>query len=40
MSNKNPFYIERRPEGDHAVRRGGADRASSVQNTQADATHP
>lgn len=37
MSNKGQFYIERRPEGNYAVRRGGADRASAVEDTQAEA---
>lgn len=37
MSNKDQFYIERRPEGDYAVRRGGADRASAVEGTQGEA---
>jgi hypothetical protein len=31
------FYIERRPEGDYAVRRGGAQRASAIEPSQADA---
>jgi uncharacterized protein DUF2188 len=35
--NNDQFYIERRPEGDYAVRRGGADRASAVEPTQAEA---
>ena len=36
MTNKNrdQVYIERRKEGDYAVRRGGADRASAVEPTQ------
>ncbi len=34
MSNKNHLYIERREQGDYAVRRGGADRASAVEPTQ------
>lgn len=38
MSNDGEqFYIERRPEGDYAVRRGGAQRASAVEPTQAEA---
>lgn len=39
MSNKNndQFYVERRDEGDYAVRRGGADRASAVEPTQREA---
>lgn len=31
------FFIERRPEGDYAVRKPGSDRASAVEPTQADA---
>lgn len=31
------FYIERRAEGDYAVRRPGADRASAVEPTQGEA---
>lgn len=38
MSNdRDQFYIERRPDGDYAVRRGGAHRASAVEPTQAEA---
>lgn len=36
MSKKN-VYIERRPQGDYAVRKPGADRASAVESTQAKA---
>jgi hypothetical protein len=36
-ANDDHFYIERRDDGDYAVRRGGADRASAVEPTQADA---
>ena len=32
--NRDHFYIERRPQGDYAVRRGGSDRASAVAPTQ------
>lgn len=35
--NDDQLFIERRPEGDYAVRRGGAKRASAVEPTQADA---
>lgn len=35
--NQDQFYIERRPAGDYAVRRGGAERASAVEGTQAEA---
>jgi hypothetical protein len=37
MKGDEAFYIERRPEGDYAVRRPGSDRASAVETTQADA---
>lgn len=39
MSNKNKdqVYIERRDEGDYAIRRGGSDRASAVEPTQREA---
>ena len=30
MTNKK-IYLERRPEGDYAVRRGGSERASAVE---------
>ena len=36
MADKQ-IYVERRPEGDYAVRRPGADRASAVEPTQAKA---
>jgi uncharacterized protein YdaT len=36
MSNKH-VYVERRPEGDYAVRREGAKRASDVLPTQREA---
>jgi hypothetical protein len=36
MTRKN-MYVERRPEGDFAVRRAGAERASAVAPTQAKA---
>jgi Uncharacterized protein conserved in bacteria (DUF2188) len=36
MSKKN-VYIERRPQGDYAVRKPGADRASAVEPTQGKA---
>lgn len=32
--NRGHIYIERRPQGDYAVRRGGAERASAVEGTQ------
>ena len=37
MPNKNRFYVERRPQGDYAVRRGGSERASAIARTQAEA---
>ena len=36
MSKKN-LYVERRPEGDYAVRRPGSERASAVEPTQSEA---
>jgi len=36
MSN-NKIYVERRPEGDYAVRRAGSERASAVEPTQKQA---
>lgn len=36
MSNKD-LFIERRPQGDFAVRRANAERASAVESTQAKA---
>ncbi|MGA3266496.1 MAG: DUF2188 domain-containing protein [Verrucomicrobiota bacterium] len=35
--NENRFFIERRPEGDYAVRKADSDRASAVAPTQAEA---
>jgi len=32
--NTDQFFIERRPEGDYAVRRGDSERASAVKPTQ------
>src|ERR1039458_8025858 len=37
LMGKKEIYIERRPQGDYAVRRPGSDRASAVEPTQADA---
>ena len=34
---KNELYVERRPEGDYAVRKPGSERASVVASTQAEA---
>jgi pyridoxine/pyridoxamine 5'-phosphate oxidase len=36
MSNKD-FFVERRPQGDFAVRRANSERASAVAPTQAKA---
>lgn len=36
MPNKN-LYVEQRPEGDYAVKRANAERASAVAPTQAEA---
>jgi hypothetical protein len=36
MSNKK-IFVERRPEGDYAVRRGGSERASAIEPTQKEA---
>jgi Uncharacterized protein conserved in bacteria (DUF2188) len=36
MADKR-IYVERRPEGDYAVRRPDADRASAVEPTQREA---
>lgn len=36
MSEKN-LFIERRPEGDYAVRRPNSERASAVTGTQSEA---
>jgi len=36
MSDKR-IYVERRPEGDYAVKRPGAERASAVEPTQKQA---
>ena len=33
MTSKK-IYVERRPEGDYAVRRGGSERASAIEPTQ------
>jgi len=39
MSRKNDdqLYVERRPQGDYAVRRPGSQRASAVEPTQREA---
>jgi hypothetical protein len=35
--NDGQLYVERRPQGDYAVRRPGSDRASAVEPTQRQA---
>jgi len=35
--SKDRFYIERRPEGDYAVRKPDSDRASVITPTQGEA---
>lgn len=37
MSNKGNIFVERRPEGDYAVRKPNAERASDVLPTQGQA---
>ncbi len=37
MTGKKELFIERRPEGDYAVRRPGSERASAVEPTQGQA---
>ena len=37
MANKDQLFIEQRPQGDYAVRRGGSERASAVLPTQREA---
>jgi hypothetical protein len=34
---KKEIFIERRPQGDYAIRRPGSDRASGVEPTQSEA---
>jgi hypothetical protein len=35
--SKKELYVERREEGDYAIRRPGSERASDVRDTQAEA---
>jgi hypothetical protein len=35
--SKDQLFVERRPQGDYAVRRGGSERASAVLPTQQEA---
>ena len=37
MSNERSLFVEKRPEGDYAVRRANSQRASAVLPTQAEA---
>lgn len=37
MSKSKQSFIERREEGDYAIRRGGSQRASAILPTQAEA---
>jgi hypothetical protein len=37
MVSKDQLFVERRPQGDYAVRRGGSARASAVLPTQQEA---
>jgi len=37
VTDNNQFFVERRPEGDYAVRRANSERASAVLPTQAEA---
>jgi hypothetical protein len=35
--SKKQLFVERRPDGNYAIRRGGSDRASDVKSTQREA---
>jgi len=37
MTTKDQLFVERRPQGDYAVKKGDAERASAVERTQAEA---
>lgn len=37
MPEHDQLFVERRPEGDYAVRKGNSERASAVRPTQAEA---
>lgn len=37
MTPKHELYVERRPQGDYAIRRPGSERASDVTPTQGKA---
>jgi hypothetical protein len=34
MTKSQKLFVERRPEGDYAVRKSGSDRASAIASTQ------
>lgn len=34
---KNKVFVERRPQGDYAIRRPGSGRASGIESTQSEA---
>lgn len=34
MADRNQLFVEQRDEGDYAVRKGKADRASAIEPTQ------
>ncbi len=36
MSDEKKVFVERRPEGDHAIRKPNAERASALEHTQAE----
>ena len=37
MADEKHFYIERTPEGDFSAKRGNAQRASAIEDTQREA---
>ena len=37
MADEDQLFVERRPQGDYAVKKGNADRASAILPTQAEA---
>ena len=37
LKNHDQFYIEQRPDKTYAASRGGAERASAIEKTQAEA---
>ncbi len=40
MADKDQLYVERREQGDYAVRRGNSERASAVERTRAGSDRP